>query len=100
MLQIPQEINTEFNLLLDNRHIPKSEHNNFRKWLRYYLDFCKKYRFDGSKKECLSHFIKKLQEKHQSVNQQNQASYSITLLKLPFLERFFRTVKFLLLRKC
>ena len=79
MLQIPQDINNKFNLLLDNREIPKSEHYSFGKWLRYYFDFCKKYNHSESKEESLSHFVKKLQAKHQSSNQQKQASYAITL---------------------
>ncbi len=62
-----------------NRNIPKSEHNNFKKWLRYYFDFCKKYNHLESKDESLSSFIKKLQKKCQSTDQQKQASYAITL---------------------
>ena len=48
MLQIPQEIYTKFNLLLGNRNIRRSEHDNFKKWLRYYFDFCKKYKHPES----------------------------------------------------
>ena len=79
LLQISQEIYNNFNLLLNNRNIPNNEQYDFRKWLRYYLDFCKKYNHSESKKENLPLFIKKLQEKHQSSNQQKQASYAITL---------------------
>ena len=79
MLQIPQDIYTKFNMLLGNRSIPKSEHNNFKKWIRYYFDFCKKYNHHTSKNESLSFFIKKLQEKYQSSDQQKQVSYAITL---------------------
>ncbi|MCF6147137.1 MAG: integron integrase [Candidatus Kuenenia sp.] len=79
MLQIPQKIYNNYNLLLNNRDIPKNEQYDFRKWLRYYLDFCKKYNHSESKKESLPLFIRKLQEKHQSSHQQKQASYAITL---------------------
>ena len=68
-----------YDLLLNNRDISKSEHNAFRKWLRYYLVFCGKYNYSESKNEILSLFIKKLQEKHQSTDQQSQASHAITL---------------------
>ncbi len=78
-MNIPLEINTKFNLLLTDRNIPINEHNNFRKWLRYYLDFCKKYNFDITKKESLPYFIEKLQEKHQSTDQQKQASHAISI---------------------
>jgi hypothetical protein len=54
----------KFDPLLVHKGIPKNEHYNFRKWLRYYLDLCKKYHFLESNPESLPHFIKKLQEKH------------------------------------
>ena len=79
MLQIPQEFYNNYNLLLNDKNIPKNEHHNFRKWLRYYLDFCKKYNHSESEKESLPLFIKKMQEKHQAPNQQKQAKYAITL---------------------
>ena len=63
--------------LLVHKGIPKSEPYYFRKWLRYYLDFCKKYHFPESKPESLPHFIKKLQEKHQSSHQQIQAAVAL-----------------------
>jgi len=36
---------------------------HYRKWLRYYLDFCQKYGFRQSDTKSLPHFIKKLKEK-------------------------------------
>ncbi len=47
--------------------------------MRYYLDFYHKYGFSHSKRESLSQFIKKLQEKHQTQAQQKQADYAISL---------------------
>ena len=79
MLQISQEIYSHFNLLMANRNVPPAKRDNYKKWLRYYLDFCKKYRFDESKNESLSPFINKLQEKHQSTDQQDQASHAVNL---------------------
>ena len=49
------------------------------KWLRYYLDFCHKYGFENSKKQGLSHFIKKLQDKRQTSKQQKSATLAISL---------------------
>ncbi len=77
-MHIPQNITIKFDPILIHKGIPRSEHHNFRKWLRYYLDFCKKYDFFESKKEGLPHFIKKLQEKHQSSQQQKQAAFAIS----------------------
>ena len=50
-----------------------------KKWLRYYLDFCQKYRFAGDKFESLPNFLNKLKEQAQILEQQNQGSYSISL---------------------
>ncbi|MEW6163331.1 MAG: integron integrase [Nitrospirota bacterium] len=51
----------------------------YRKWLRYYLDFCSKYHFGHLNKESLPQFIKKLHEKHQTQEQQRQASHAVSL---------------------
>jgi len=49
---------------------------HYRKWLRYYLDFCQKYGFQSDTKS-LPHFIKKLKEKKQTDLQQKQAADAI-----------------------
>jgi len=69
----------KFDPLLVRQGIPKSEHDDFRKRLRYYLDFCQKYHFPESNPESLPHFIKTLQEKHQSATQQKQAALALSL---------------------
>ena len=79
MIQIPQKILTPFESLLVQRAIPKTYHLNYKKWLRYYLDFCFKYHHHPSKKISLPHFIEKLQDKQQSVQQQKQASDAVSL---------------------
>ena len=84
-MNITQEINDKFNLILVDHGLPTKEHNNFKKWLRFYLDFCKKYNFSESKHGSLPMFIKKLQEKRQTPDQQRQSSHAISLyyLKTP-----------------
>ena len=51
----------------------------YQKWLRYYLDFCRKYNFPQTQCGSLTHFLVKLQEKKQTKAQQDQASHSISL---------------------
>ncbi|MBW2166933.1 MAG: hypothetical protein JRG74_12815 [Deltaproteobacteria bacterium] len=51
----------------------------YQKWLRYYLDFCRKYNFLQTQCGSLTHFLVKLQEKKQTKAQQDQASHSISL---------------------
>lgn len=79
MIQIPPEIRTQFDALLVHHAIPQRLHPDYRKWLRYYLDFCHKYRFEKSKKDSLSHFIKKLDTRKQTIQQQEQASHALSL---------------------
>jgi integron integrase len=49
------------------------------KWLRYYLDFCQKYRKPEAEEGTLASFLDKLREKKQTKAQQEQASQAITL---------------------
>ena len=79
MIQIPQKILMPFESILGQREIPKNYHLNYKKWLRYYLDFCYKYQHNPSNKISLPHFINKLQDKKQSVQQQKQASDAVSL---------------------
>jgi len=60
MKQIPSNIKVLYDAHLKNKAISKSAHFNYRKWLRYYLDFCAKYHLNELKKENIVHFIKKL----------------------------------------
>jgi len=73
MIPIPQNINTLYSALLIQKAVPDKYHPYYRKWLRYYLDFCQKYGFIQSDTKSLPHFIKKLKEKKQSDQQQDQA---------------------------
>ena len=79
MLPIPPPTQSKFEELLYANSIPIALHGMYRKWLRYYLDFCKKYHFSQKDKNSLPRFIEKLREKNQSVTQQNQASNAISL---------------------
>jgi len=79
MLQIPPKIRAQFDIMLIEKNIPKSAHTDYRKWLRYYLNFCFKYHHEKSKKESLSHFIKKLKDKNQTEQQQKQAFHAVSI---------------------
>jgi len=79
MLAIPPTFKTQFEECLRNKPVPNSLHGYYKKWLRYYLDFCSKYSFPPRQKESLPHFIHKLQEKKQTKSQQEQAIKAISL---------------------
>ena len=79
MKQIPQATKVRYEALLAQHQIPKKLHPYYLKWLRYYLDFCRKYNFREADKKSLPHFIKKLKAKKQTDQQQNQAFNAISL---------------------
>ena len=79
MEQIPAKIQAPYELLLFDKAIPRIDHPFYKKWLRYYLDFCVKYHYESSSKESLPHFIQKLRHKKQNNQQQRQASDAISL---------------------
>ena len=77
MIKIPTVLNAQFDALLTKKKVPQKFHNHYLKWLRYYLDFCQRYRFSESNSESLPNFIGKLKEKGQTDIQQNQANEAI-----------------------
>ncbi len=78
MNSIPLQLQTEFETFLRNRSVPTGLHSFYGKWLRFYLDFCQKYRFPETERKSLDYFLLKLQEKKQTDVQQQQASHAIT----------------------
>ncbi|MFC1532028.1 hypothetical protein ACFL7M_01500 [Thermodesulfobacteriota bacterium] len=62
MKQIPSEIRALYDRHLKNKTIQKKDYFSYRKWLRYYFDFCVRYRHNQLNKESLKYFIAKLKE--------------------------------------
>jgi hypothetical protein len=79
MLVVPGGLQNRFSELLTTKAIPPNRHGAYRKWLCFYLDFCKKYTMEVNEQESLVLFIKKLKEKRQSSEQQQQAVQAIRL---------------------
>jgi len=61
------------------RRIFASDQPAFRKWLRYYVDFCRKYQYGYGEKLSLSAFLIKLEEKRQPESFRKQAQDAIAL---------------------
>ena len=72
MVTIPQAILQRFELLLKQDNIPVNRHNFFKKWLKYYLDFCHKYEHDPQNIDSLSLFINKLRTKNNQNSSRNR----------------------------
>jgi hypothetical protein len=43
MQPIPEDILNQFDVVLTQKAVPSSLHDEYRKWLKYYLDFRVKY---------------------------------------------------------
>ena len=79
MIQIDPQTTKKYKMVLINNHIPESDAHLYLKWLRYYLDFCQKYKYEKNNSASLPLFVEKLKTKGQNLNQQNQADHSIKL---------------------
>ena len=79
MLPIPQNDVTQFNKALLQSAVPEPFHVHYRKWLRYFLDFCTKYPPPDAKSEQIRLFIEKLESKKQTPRQCSQAAHAISL---------------------
>ena len=66
LIQINQNLLVSYNRELVSRNIPGNEHSYYVKWLRYFLEFCNKYKFNPSNVGSISPFIEKLDSKKQS----------------------------------
>jgi hypothetical protein len=68
---------TFFGKMAFRNKTPKQNHGSFKKWLRYYLDFCEKYRLPASHQESLPEFLGNLREKTQTQTQRDQAACAV-----------------------
>lgn len=79
MFPIPQNDVIRFNKALLQSAVPEPFHAHYRKWLRYFLDFCRKYPPPDAKSEQIRLFIEKLKSKKQTPRQCSQAAHAISL---------------------
>ena len=64
---------------LGKRGVPVSRFAEYKKWLRYYLDFCDKYPVPDAKSERVRLFADKLRGKKQSQAQLERAAHAVAL---------------------
>jgi hypothetical protein len=63
MQPIPDDILKQFNAVLEQKAVPSALRDDYRKWLRYYLDSRVKYPPPESKSEQVRLFIEKMRSK-------------------------------------
>ncbi len=79
MLRIPNVVFDNYVAHLDKKKVPPARFTEYKKWLRYYLDFCDKYPVPADKAERVRMFCEKLKEKKQSEKQREWAAHAVSL---------------------
>lgn len=79
MLMIPNEMFTRYTIYLVKRRVGVDRHAEYKKLLRYYLDFCDRSLSSDIDSRRVRLFMEKLEEKGQSKMQRQQAANAISL---------------------
>ena len=79
MRDIPPDTLKLFSEMLKKRSVHSSLHSYYLKWLRYYLDYCSKYRLPEKSSRSMTQFLRKLKDKKQTEAQQKQAGHAVSL---------------------
>jgi integron integrase len=77
MIALPEKLTQAFNAHMVKSGVPAPLQCHFRKWLRFYVDFCHKYRHPYSDTASLQLFVQKLSDKGQPQKLRVQAQEAI-----------------------
>src|ERR1039458_904951 len=80
MQSVPPEVWADVGRRLDEMRVPPPQRPDYRKWVRFYFDFCHKYGHCAGAPASRGPFLAKLASKNQSVAQRSQASAAVGLL--------------------
>lgn len=79
MIVIPNDVFTKYIAYLIKTGVPDTSYAEYKKWLRYYFDFCDKYPVPEAKSERVRLFAAKLLDKKQSPAQRQRAANAVSL---------------------
>lgn len=79
MLILSPAILARYDAVLKKEDIPAARYADYKKWLRYYLDYCDKYGICDSNRDSTRLFLEKLREKKQTEAQRAEAAHAISL---------------------
>ncbi len=79
MLRIPNVICDKYVAHFDKKKVPPTRYAEYKKWLRYYLDFRDKYPVPANKAEQVRMFCEKQKEKKPSEAQWERAVRAVSL---------------------
>ena len=78
MLSIPPELARLYDTLLEQKDVAVKQRSHYKKWLRYYLDFCHKYAFAPTARQSFPAFDEKLPTKNQPEALRQQAYHAVS----------------------
>jgi len=79
MKNIPPEILARFDDILKQRDVPQFSRPEYRKWVRYFLDFLAKYPLPGERSVQVRLFSEKLRSKGQAEVQVEHAAAAVSI---------------------
>ncbi|MDX8414359.1 MAG: hypothetical protein R8J85_09765 [Mariprofundales bacterium] len=79
MQPLPPKLIYAYDVILAQRGINGASLGHFKKWLRFYLDYCHKYHAPPRSRQSFSKFHDKLRLKHQSEEWCKQAYHAVSL---------------------
>jgi hypothetical protein len=79
MQPITEDILSQFNAVLEQKAVSATLRDDYRKWLRYYLDFRVKYPLPDAKSEQVRLFIEKMRSKGKSGKDLHHAAHALSL---------------------
>jgi len=79
MIKVPAGLWRRYDEQLEGANVPSGDRADYRKWLRYYLDFCHKYGHAYAASDSLPPFLEKLASKRQGDAQRGQAGQAVRL---------------------
>lgn len=82
MIPLPERLTAAYNNFMTRQRVEAQQQGYFRKWLRYYVDFCYTYKKRYDSRESLDAFLVKLADKKQPENLRAQAEDAISLYLL------------------
>ena len=79
IIKLPEQLVQVFNARMAYEGVPLEDHAHYRKWLRYYVDFCRKYSHPYADPASLTFFLEKLAAKGQPQPLLSQAKDTVEL---------------------
>ena len=79
MIELSEQLVQVLNARMAYEGVPLEDHAHYRKWLRYYVDFCRKYSHPYADPASLTFFLEKLAAKGQPQPLLSQAKDTVEL---------------------